>query len=214
MSLLESARTRYTTKAYDTAHRLTDDQVNDLLELLRLTPSSVNIQPWHFFVAGTEDAKALIRPSVQGTYAANEPKVMQASHVIVLCTKTQIDEAHFEALRAQESQDGRYASAEVEAAGQKGRRFYVGQHTQDMAMWLEKQTYIALGALLLGAADAGIDATPIEGFDRDTLNRALNLSAKGLTSSVVVALGHRSAADPNAALPKSRLSRKAVTTVL
>ena len=54
MSPLEIVRQRYTTKHYDKTKPLTDEEVATLLEVARLSPSSVNAQPWHFFVARTE----------------------------------------------------------------------------------------------------------------------------------------------------------------
>ena len=47
-AMLEIARKRYTAKHYDATQPLTDEELDDLLEILRLTPSSINIQPWHF----------------------------------------------------------------------------------------------------------------------------------------------------------------------
>lgn len=44
MSLLDVARTRYTTKHYDPAKRVSDADFADLLEVLRLAPTSVNAQ--------------------------------------------------------------------------------------------------------------------------------------------------------------------------
>ena len=48
--MLEIARRRYTAKHYDPAKPLSDEDLHDLLEIMRLAPSSVNIQPWHFYV--------------------------------------------------------------------------------------------------------------------------------------------------------------------
>jgi nitroreductase/dihydropteridine reductase len=70
---------------------------------------------------------------------------------------------------------------------------------------MEKQTYLAAGTLLLGAAAMGLDACPIEGFDQQALSGALDLRAQGLVPSLIVALGRRAADDFNATLPKSRL---------
>ncbi len=90
----------------------------------------------------------------------------------------------------------------------KSRNYYVNLHRfdlKDTPHWIEKQIYLALGTLLLGAATLGIDATPIEGFDARTLNDELGLRNKNLTGVVLVALGYRSAEDFNASLPKARL---------
>lgn len=52
----------------------------------------------------------------------------------------------------------------------------------------------------------------MEGFDQAALDKALGLSEKGLSSTVVVALGYRSEDDFNAKLPKSRLATDQVIT--
>ena len=132
---------------------------------------------------------------------------MNASHVVVFCARTTFDEAHRTAILDQEDRDGRYPNADAKALQDKGRSFYVNQHRfdlRDTQPWMEKQVYLALGTLLLGAAALEIDATPIEGFDPRVVNEELDLRAKGLTAVVLAALGYRGADDFNAKLPKSR----------
>ena len=68
--------------------------------------------------------------------------------------------------------------------------------------------------LPLTAAAAGIDACPMEGFDPRILDEELGLPARGLASVALVALGYRGAGDWNARLPKSRLPRDAVLTII
>jgi len=48
MDLLNSVKSRYTTKAYDSEKKIPQEKIKKLLEILRFSPSSVNIQPWHF----------------------------------------------------------------------------------------------------------------------------------------------------------------------
>ena len=79
---------------------------------------------------------------------------------------------------------------------------------------MEKQVYLALGTLLLGAATLEIDATPIEGFDRTTLDDVLGLRERGLNSVVLAALGYHSDEDFNACLPKSRLTADEILTLM
>lgn len=217
MNIADIARTRYTTKAFDPSRRIADDLVAQIETLLRYSPSSTNSQPWHFFIAGSDEGKSLVAKGVPGFYAFNEAKVRNASHVVVFCTRASIDEAHLQALLAQEDKDGRFATPEAREGQHRGRSFFVNAHRfekRDAQHWMEKQVYLAIGTLLLGAATLGIDACPIEGFDQVALDEALGLRAKGLTSSVIVALGYRAADDFNAHLPKSRLPAAQVITRL
>lgn len=47
-SFLEISKNRYTTKHYDQDKKISQKDIDTLLEIARLTPSAVNIQPWHF----------------------------------------------------------------------------------------------------------------------------------------------------------------------
>jgi nitroreductase/dihydropteridine reductase len=217
MNLVSTAQARYTTKAFDPTRRIPADQIDALLTALRASPSSVNSQPWHFVVAADTPAKARIAKAAQGPFAYNEAKVLNASHVIVLCARTDITPAHLDALLEQEAKDGRFQIDGARAGQQKGRLSYVNLHRyeqKDLSHWMEKQVYLALGTLLLGAATLGIDATPMEGFDFRVLDEELGLREKGFTSLVLCSLGYRSDEDFNARLPKSRLPEAAVMTYL
>lgn len=218
MDIAGISLSRHTCKAYDPSRKILPGQIEQLRTLLHNAPSSVNSQPWHFIMAASDEGKARIAKATQHPiYAANGPKILNASHVVVFCARTTMDEAHINAVTEQEDHDGRLPSPEAKAAQFKGRSFYVNLHRYDLKdtqHWMEKQVYLALGTLLLGAATLGIDATPIEGFDPRILNDELGLRDKGLTSVVLAVLGYHSGEDFNATLPKSRLPVGAVISDL
>ncbi|MDF3933922.1 oxygen-insensitive NAD(P)H nitroreductase, partial [Pseudomonas citronellolis] len=208
MNLATLAGQRYTTKAYDPERRIAAEKIDELLALLRQAPSSVNSQPWHFVVASSAEGKARLAEGTQDKFIYNQAKVLNASHVILLCARTDMTEAHLQRVVEQEQADGRFRDAEARANQHKLRSGYVDLHRyelKDLQHWMEKQTYLALGTLLLGAAALGLDATPMEGFDARRLDAELGLHEQGYTGVVLVALGYRAAGDFNAGLPKSRL---------
>lgn len=217
MNIGQIAQARYTTKAFDPARKLSDEQIAQLETLLRNAPSSVNSQPWHFVIASSAEGKALVARATQPDYAYNTPKILNASHVVVFCARRTLDDAHLAALLEQEDADGRFASAEAKATQQQTRAFYADLHRKqlnDERQWMERQVYLALGSLLLGAATLQIDACPMEGFDPLIMDRELGLGEQGLTSLVIVSLGYRADSDFNATLPKSRLPADQVITRL
>ena len=217
MNIAQIAQARYTTKAFDPERKIPEAVVEQLCAVLRNAPSSVNSQPWHFIVAASPEAKLRVAKATQGGFTYNEPKLRNASHVIVLCGHTRLDDAHLDAVIAQENSDGRFAMPEAMATQDKTRRFYVNLHQNEMKddrSWIERQVYIALGGLLLAAGAVNVDACPMEGFDAAVLDAELGLAAQGLTSVVLVALGYRGADDFNARLPKSRLAEEVLFTRL
>ncbi|ATZ63928.1 MULTISPECIES: oxygen-insensitive NAD(P)H nitroreductase [Acinetobacter] len=217
MDLLTVAKTRYTTKAYDATKKIPQEQFERLVEILRLTPSSINIQPWHFFIADHDEAKQRIAKALVGKYAYNAPKVLDSSHTILFCTKADISEQHLADLLQQDDLSGRFKDEKAKQGQKESRSGYVSYYRNekgDIQRWAENQTFIALGQMLLAAGIEGIDATPIGGFDEAILTEELGLTEKNLIPSVIMTLGYRSDVDFNAKLPKSRLAQKDVITRL
>ncbi|QHH97436.1 oxygen-insensitive NAD(P)H nitroreductase [Acinetobacter dispersus] len=217
MDTLATAKTRYATKAYDAEKKIPQAQFEKLLEILRFSPSSVNIQPWHFLVAESDQAKQRIVSALTGNYVYNAAKVLNSSHTLVFCTRTDISAEYLEQLLQQDDASGRFKD-ETAKQGQRATRsgyveFYRNE-LKNLPAWMENQTYLALGQLLFAAGLEGIDATPMEGFDRELINKEFGLTEKGLKASVIVALGYRSDSDFNAKLPKSRLPDEVVFTRL
>ncbi len=214
MDIVDIAKTRYTSKAYDAQRTLTTEQQNAIIELLRNSPSSLNLQPWHFHIIRSESAKQKILPAM---FELNSAKVKSAPEIIVFSALNTMDDEHFSLVTEKEYQDGRYADQTSKDKTDQARRGYLaknGGDAQQMQRWMERQIYIALGFLLLGAPALGLDATPIEGFDPAALDEILDLKSQNLHSVVVAAIGYRSDEDFNADLPKSRLTQDDIVTVL
>ncbi|UUM27019.1 oxygen-insensitive NAD(P)H nitroreductase [Acinetobacter colistiniresistens] len=217
MDTLATAKTRYATKAYDAEKKIPQAQFEKLLEVLRFSPSSVNIQPWHFLVAESDEAKQRIASALTGNYVYNAAKVLNSSHTLVFCTRTDISAEYLEQLLQQDDLSGRFKDEAAKQGQRDTRHGYVEfyrNELKNLPAWMENQTYLALGQLLFAAGLEGIDATPMEGFDRTLIDQEFGLTEKGLKASVVVALGYRSETDFNAKLPKSRLPDEVVFTRL
>lgn len=109
MTLSQLAKRRYTTKAYDDSRRIGEADLAQLQTLLQLAPSSVNSQPWHFIFAGSSEAKVRIaQAGAHDQYVYNGPKITRASHLVILCVRTDLSEAHLAAVLEQEAADGRF----------------------------------------------------------------------------------------------------------
>lgn len=214
MTLQKTLTERYTTKEYDTNKHLSQDTVEKLLLSLKYAPSSLNLQPWHFFIASHEKSRVLIGKATSGMHAYNLPRVENASHVVVLCAKKSISEAYLKEILHQEESDKRVTTQEGAQKMSGARKAYINMHKKigDVTIWNEKQVYLALGFLLFAAASEKIDATPIEGFDAEILSKELHLDEKGLVPCVIVSLGHHASTDWNKTKPKSRLKENKIFT--
>lgn len=219
MNLKEILNWRYTTKEYKASKKISDADMAEIKNLLRMSPSSVNLQPWHFIVAETTEGKARIAKGTQGFFHFNEPKVTNASAVVLFCSRIDADDEYLKHVLEQENKDGRFPNEDVKNGLYGAMKAFSGIHKydlKDLQHWLEKQVYLNIGSFLLGVASLGIDATPMEGIDVKALDEEFGLREKGYTSLVAVSLGYHAESDFNSTekTPKSRLPESETFTII
>ncbi|MEO9885406.1 MAG: oxygen-insensitive NAD(P)H nitroreductase [Balneola sp.] len=219
MTIQETLNWRYSTKDFDTSKKLSKEDFKQIKSLLRMSPSSTNIQPWKFIIADSDEGKTQIAKGAQGFFSFNEAKIMNASHVIVFCSRTNADESYMKRLLEQEEKDGRFPDDEIKQSVFNARNLFADIHRYDMKdiqHWMEKQVYLNMGNFLLGVASLGIDALPMEGVDLKALDQEFGLRDHGYTAVGVVAVGYRATDDFNTPdkTPKSRLPEDEIFTIL
>ncbi|MDO5104512.1 nitroreductase family protein [Capnocytophaga sp.] len=189
MNFLEIAKNRYTTKVYQ-KQKISDEKIAQLKEILRLSPSSINSQPWRFVIVSDEAKKA----ELAKVSFFNEPKINNASHLIVFLG--------IEKLETFQSQIKKYLN--------EGQTNYYLQKMKPQGEaltknWLHRQVYVALGYFLSACASMNIDSTPMEGIQCEEYDKILKQD--GYKTLFAVAIGYRDPNDSNQPniTPKSRI---------
>lgn len=199
MSLIQPLEWRYATKKFDATKKLSTEQLNTILDTIQLAPSSFGLQ--HYRIVVIED-KA-VREQLRGA-AYGQPQLTDASQIIVFAAETNINEAYVEKY-VDEIAKVRNTERENLVPYEKTMVATVNHRSEDqLVAWAHKQAYIALGVLLTAAAEAGIDACPMEGFEIGKFDEILGLREKGLTTSVIAAIGFRAEDDDYANFAKVR----------
>lgn len=204
--LIDQLNWRYATKQYDPTRKISDADWATLEEALVLSPSSLGLQPWTFLVVDDPAVRAQLLLASYG-----QPQIVDASHLVVFATKPNLTEADVDA-HVRRTAEVRGISVES-LAGLRGmimRSIVQGMNEVERRVWAGNQTYIALGNLVTSAALLGIDATPMEGFEKCRYDDILGLKARGLTTAVIATLGYRAAGDTYATTPKVRFAREQV----
>lgn len=197
MNFLELAQQRYTTKKYNPTQKITNEEIETLKQILQLSPSSINSQPWHFtFVADQEQKSKLAAVSY-----FNEERINQASHLVVFSVIDDI--ALFEKQIEQNLPQG---------AINYYKQFMQPQAEENIKSWLQHQVYLSLGFFLSACGAMHIDSTPMEGIETHSYDTILQHN--GYKTLFAVALGHRDTNDNNQPekMPKSRLSINNIIT--
>jgi nitroreductase len=204
--LLTQLNWRYATKQYDRTRKISADDWATLEETLILSPSSMGLQPWAFLVVDDSAVRAELTLASYG-----QPQIVDASHIVVFATKTNLNDNDVDAhVRRTAEVRGIAVESLAGLRTMASRSIVHGMSDAERRVWAGNQAYIALGNLVTSAALLGIDATPMEGFEKERYNDILGLRQRGFTAVVVVALGYRAAEDKYATIPKVRFAREQV----
>lgn len=195
MNFLDQMKNRYTVKKYNPQGKISEEQIATLQEILHLSPSSINSQPWNFvFVNDPELKKQLGNKSY-----FNKEKVLDSSHVIVFQVIKNIE--NFEKQIEENLPEGsvNYYRTMVKPKGEEA-----------IKSWLGHQVYLSLGVLLSACAAMGIDSTPMEGIEPEGYDAVLN--NEKYETLFAVAIGERDEADTNQPKfnPKKRLNAEKI----
>jgi nitroreductase len=199
--IIAALSNRYATKAFDPSKKISDADFATLKEALRLTPSAYGIQPWSFVWVENKEVRAKLVGAAYG-----QAQVGSADKFLVIAAKTDLKQAIAEYITDTTTKAG---MPEENLAGFKA--MMDGSADVSTIEWYKKQCYIALGFAMETASLLGIDNGPMEGFDPAQFDEILGLNSKGLTSTVLLCLGYRSAEDTeNANKPKNRFASELV----
>ncbi len=203
--IIEDLRWRYTTKKYDPSRKVAEEDLQVLLEAMRLTPSSINSQPWRFVLIDSDAAKRRLHGTFAEKFQFNQPHALEASQVILLAHNPHYTRDDYAEVVDNGIEDGRLKPEDRE----DGFRAFVfaemnTDENGDNGCWTKAQLYIALGNALHTLARLRIDSTPIEGLDTERVNEEFREELGGYRCAVALAIGYHHADDYNATLPKSR----------
>lgn len=207
-NILDALQWRYAVKVFDSTKKVAEQDVQTILEAGRLSPSALGVEPWQFLLITNAELRTKLRE-----VGYDQPKITDASHLIVIARRTHAREALVSELLSRTAlQQG------VDVSALEGLRAMVQgniDRMDDVALdaWVRAQCYIPLGVMVETAALLGVDACPMEGFDPRGVDAVLGLAEKHLHATTMLALGYRGD-DPAAARAKVRRLPSEVITVL
>ncbi len=200
--ILKAFQWRYATKLFNPRKRLAASDLKRLLEIVRLSPSSLGLQPYKILVISNKK----IRQRIVDSGACTQRKVLEAPYLLAFCTPTSFPRSFIDSFITRFRDERKMTEADVAKLRAARRKYAATTDFAQLEQWADEQAFIALGVLLSAAAMARIDAGPMGGFKVDILDSVLGLSKKKLRSRVLCSLGYRDSSDPEAKAKKVRRS--------
>ena len=173
LNVRDAARQRRSVRSFE-PQPIPREDLEEILDAVRLAPSAFNVQPWRFVIVETPEIKAQL---------ARQRQVQSAPAVIVLYTDMEdalanVDEVIHPGLDA------------VQRAGTRQTilRVFQDQTQEQREAWGAAQGHIALGYLMLAAEAHGYQTSPMAGFDAEAVKRLLGLP-QNVRIPALVAIG-------------------------
>ncbi|MCZ0703699.1 nitroreductase [Natronobacillus azotifigens] len=196
--IIEAYKSRHATKKFDATKKISEEDFDFILEVGRLSPSSIGLEPWKFVVVQNEQLREKLKTVTWGA----QGQLPTASHFVLILARTIKDTKYDSAyIKDHLKQVKKFPDEVIEkVVNDKFKNFqendlHLLENERTMFDWASKQTYIALGNMMTAAAQIGIDSCPIEGFHYESINKILEeeglLEDGHLDISVMVAFGYR-----------------------
>jgi nitroreductase len=178
---------RHACKIFDENKKISDEKIKYILEAGRTSPSSFGMEGWKFLVISNQELKEKLRPACW-----NQLQITSCSHLVVLLASIENVKPH-SGIPAK-----RFARRPLNQEQLEGYISLYSNHlTQTLSSdeniyhWTSKQTYIAQANMMTSGAYIGIDSCPIEGFDKEKVEKILGLDTTQYQLSMLLPFGYR-----------------------
>jgi nitroreductase/dihydropteridine reductase len=185
MSFLDKLNERYATKAMN-GEVVPQEKINNILEAIRLAPTSSGLQPFEVFVVINDEVKSSIKE-----IAWNQSQVIDCSHLLVFAAWDNYTEDRINLMFDLTNEIRGFKNEGWENYRQTLLSSYPQRDAEINFEHAARQTYIAFMAAITQAAYEGVDSTPMEGFDPNALDKILGLREKGLRSTLLLPIGYK-----------------------
>lgn len=184
---MEAMDFRHACKVFDDSKKISDEDMKYILEAGRKSPSSFGMEAWKFLVITNEELKAKLKPACW-----DQVQLTSCSHLVIVL-------AGIENVKVESGLPAkRFARREMPKEKQD---FYLDLYAnhlnetlssdENIYSWTARQTFIAAGNMMTAGAVKGIDSCPIEGFDKNKVEKILNLDRSKWQLSLVLPFGYR-----------------------
>ncbi len=174
MDTFEAISTRRAIKKFDPNHKMSSEDVDSLMKLAILSPTSYNQQNWRFVTVTDQSIKEKI-----GVAARNQAQPVDGSLVILLCGNMNAwkdEPLRYWKNHPAEKQELVKTSLEKKYADSP-------QNRRDEAI---RSCGFAGQTIMLAARQMGLDSCPMVGFDYDEMAKIIQLPDEHLIVLMIV----------------------------
>ena len=178
---------RHACKIFDENKKISDEDMHYILEVARRSPSSFGMEAWKFLVITNDALREKLRP-----FCWDQPQITTCSHLVVVLAgidtlKVESGAVRSQLMRRKMPQDKLDSFIKLYASHLSD----VLDDDDKIYQWSARQTYLAVANMMNAAAAIEIDSCPMEGFEKENVEKVLGLDTSKFQVAVLLGFGYR-----------------------
>jgi nitroreductase len=198
MEFKELAVERYSSRNYSDK-KIDEGTIQLLKDIIRNSPSALNIQPWKIKIVSDNDLKEKLAPYIFG----GKTQVPTCSHLLILCANADWDshiKINLENMRKAKIPEENINYYLMALDGMFGQI-----NNDQRVVESQKNVYLTAASAIFGAKSLGVDSCVIQGFNVEAISQALELTPE-LVPTLIITWGYA----VDSVTPKDRLPEEEI----
>lgn len=196
MEFNELIHERYAARAYDNT-KINDDKINQIIEMIRFSPSALNLQPWKIKIISDDKLKEELYEN-----SRDQKHIASCSHLLLFCANTDIRGNGDKVINSMKA-SADWPDGIIEFIETGVNIFLTNFTPDDIISQAQHNVFIAVTHAVYAAKSLGIDSCIVQGFDPVAYSKILDLPSE-IVPTVLVTLGYAT----DEPLPKIRLPKE------
>lgn len=209
INTIEALNWRYATKSFDTTKKVSQSDLDEIIECFRLTPSSFGLEPWKLIVIENDELKNELV-----NYSYNQKQVGESSHLLVFTIRTDLDDNFIDEHLDNNTKITGATRESLIGYENVMKSYFSAMDQEAKEKWAREQVFISLWIVLTFLAQKWIDSCAIWWFNSSKYDELLWLSEKKLKSVVVLPIGYRNIDDKYSKSPKVRFEKTKIVEIM
>ncbi|UJF16283.1 nitroreductase family protein [Jeotgalibaca sp. MA1X17-3] len=175
---------RRSVRAYDENYKISKEEMLEMIAEATKAPSSVNLQPWRFVIAESDEVKAKLKPLIRFNTVQNDT----SSAMILIFGDMhcyEYTEEIFDSAVEQGKMPVEVRDAQVSAIVP----YYKSFTEKEMSDIVKIDSSLAAMQLMLVARAHGYDTNPIGGFEADQIADAVGIDKERYVPVMILSIG-------------------------